>query len=204
MMPARRRWLDGLSVPVTYRAFLRRFLVVLFPAPAVFARAAFFALAPFLALVPFLLAVAAPAFFALAFFPALALAAAAFVALAPFLDLDLAAAGFLAPAFSVALAALALLALAFLTLGFLTLAVVSAGLSASSVLVAATALLASRDSVTSETIFALASSEAIGEVLSGGADGFLIASTGLMAASTGLAGSTLTPSAFHSRSACAS
>src|SRR5262245_63568465 len=98
MMPARSGRLVGLSVPVTYQAFLRRFLVVLFPAPAVFARGAFFALA---------------------FFPALTLAAAARFALAPFLALDPAAAGLFAPAFSLALAALALLAAAFLALAFL-------------------------------------------------------------------------------------
>src|SRR5262245_60187771 len=170
MMPARSGRLVGLSVPVTCQALLRRFLVVLFPAPAVFARAVFLALVPFLALTPFLLAPAATACFALAFFPALTLAAAALIAFAPFLALDLAAAGLFAPAFAVALAALALLALAFLTLGFWTLAVVSAGSSASSVFLAAPALLPSRSSVTSETIFALASSETIGEVLSAGAD----------------------------------
>src|SRR5262249_53345605 len=89
-------------------------------------------------------------------------------------------------------------------LGFLTSAVVSAGLSASSVLLAATAFLPSRGAVTSETIFALASSEAFSEVLSGGAGGFFVASAGLVAGSTGLAGPTPTPSAFHSRSASAS
>src|ERR1043166_5331882 len=74
MMPARSGRLAGLSVAVTYRAFLRRFLLAFFPTARVFARVAFFALAPFLALD------LAAAFLAMAF-------VAAFFDLAPFLAL---------------------------------------------------------------------------------------------------------------------
>src|SRR5689334_20021058 len=138
MMPARSGRLAGLSVAVTYRAFLRRFLPAFFPTARVFARVAFFA------------------------------------------------------------------ALVFAALGFSTLAAASAGFLVPAASLAATGFLRSRGSVTSEAVVALLSSETFGGALSGCADGGLFCSTGLRAASTGPAGSTLTPSAFHSRRAIAS
>src|SRR5690242_19846935 len=109
-MPARRGRRVGLSVPVTYRAFLRVFLsVFFFPPPDVFALAAF-DLALLLAF-----AFAATALLALPLFLALAFLAVAPFFAAPFLAL----AAFFAAAFALALLALAFGADGFLALAFL-------------------------------------------------------------------------------------